>query len=163
MKPITLDAVDIRILSAVQAHGPLSKSRLAEMVHLSPTPCLTRLNRLKQAGLIHGYHADIALAQLGDFARVVVTVSLAQHRRSDFDRFEAHIQSLDAVVECIATGGGMDYVLNVICPSMAAFQNLMDDMLAAELGIDRYMTYIVTREVKSAHPNLAALTAGGET
>ena len=53
----------------------------------------------------------------------------------------------------------MDYVMKVICPNLAAFQSLMEQLLAAELGIDRYMTYIVTREIKSARPNVAGLTA----
>ena len=66
---------------------------------------------------------------------------------------------MDEVVECIATGGGVDYVMKVYSPSLAAFQDLMESLLAAELGIDRYMTYIVTREVKSAQPNLAQLAA----
>jgi Lrp/AsnC family transcriptional regulator of ectoine degradation len=53
----------------------------------------------------------------------------------------------------------MDYVMKVICPNLAAFQSLMEQLLAAELGIDRYMTYIVTREIKSSVPNLARLAA----
>ena len=159
MKKCVLDKVDIRILSAVQEHGQLSKTKLAEIVNLSPTPCLARLNRLKEAGVVSGFRADIALERIGDFTQVIVTVALTHHRKADFERFEAHIRTLDEVVECIATGGGMDYVLKVISPSIAAFQKTMDDMLVAELGIDRYMTYIVTREVKSARPNLARLTA----
>jgi Lrp/AsnC family transcriptional regulator, regulator of ectoine-degradation genes len=159
MKNLGLDATDIRILSAVQKHGQLSKTRLAEIVNLSPTPCWARLSKLKAAGLVRGYLGDIALDRIGDFTQVIVTVSLAHHRRSDFDRFEAHIRELDEVTECIATGGGMDYVMKFICPSLAAFQSLMDTLLAAELGIERYMTYIVTREVKAEPPNLAKLTA----
>lgn len=154
-----LDATDIRILNAVQKHGPLSKSKLAEIVNLSPTPCWARLTKLKAAGFIRGYHAEIALDRIGEVAQVIVTVSLTHHRKSDFDRFEAHIRKLDEVAECIATGGGMDYVLKIFSPSLAAFQNLMEALLAAELGIDRYMTYIVTREIKSARPNLDRLAA----
>ena len=154
-----LDAIDIRILSAVQEHGQLSKARLAELVNLSPTPCLARLHRLKTAGLIRGYHADIALDRLCDVTQVVVTVALTEHRKADLERFEAHIRGLDAVTDCIATGGGMDYVLRIVSPSLAAFQTTMEDLLAAEIGIQRYMTYIVTREVKSARPNLSKLTA----
>ena len=108
MKKHGLDATDIRILSAVEEHGPLSKAKLAEIVNLSPTPCLARLNRLKAAGYIRGYHADIALDRIGDFAQVIVTVSLAHHRKTDFERFEAHIRRLDDVTECNATGGGME-------------------------------------------------------
>jgi Lrp/AsnC family transcriptional regulator, regulator of ectoine-degradation genes len=53
----------------------------------------------------------------------------------------------------------MDYVMKTFSPSLAAFQDLMESLLAADLGIERYMTYIVTREVKSEPPNLAALAA----
>lgn len=159
MKHPGLDATDIRILDAVQKHGQLSKTRLAELVNLSPTPCWARLGKLKSAGLIRGYRGDIALDRIADFSRVIVTVSLAHHRKSDFERFEAHIRKLDAVTECVATGGGMDYVMTFVSPSLAAFQSLMESLLAAELGIERYMTYIVTRQVKSEPPNLAGLTA----
>jgi Lrp/AsnC family transcriptional regulator, regulator of ectoine-degradation genes len=160
-----IDATDIRILSALQQHGPLSKARLAEIVNLSPTPCWTRMNRLRKAGLIRGYHADVAIGRICDVTQVVVTVALTQHRKADFARFEAHVGKLDEVVECIATGGGMDYVLKIVSPSLATFQALMDSLLGAELGIQRYMTYIVTREVKSTRPNLARLAAkaGPET
>lgn len=163
MGKIGFDAADIRILAAIQAHGQLSKAKLAELVHLSPTPCWTRLNRLRAAGIVRGYHPDIALDRLVDVSQVVVTVSLAQHRKTDFERFESYIRRLPEVTECVATGGGMDYVLKVFTPSLPAFQTLMEAMLDAELGIQRYMTYIVTREIKSARPSLMALTcpAGG--
>lgn len=157
MKKTSLDAIDIRILSAVQKHGRLSKTKLAEIVNLSPTPCWARLNKLKAAGFIRGYHADIALGFIVDLTQVIVTIALAHHRKSDFERFETHIRKMDEVTECIATGGGMDYVLKVFSPSLADFQNLMESLLAAELGIDRYMTYIVTREIKSGPPNLTRL------
>lgn len=159
MKKFSLDATDIRILSAVQEHGKLSKTKLAEIVNLSPTPCWTRLNRLEAAGFIRGYHADIALDRIGDFASVIVTISLTNHRKRDFDRFESHVRELDEVVECFATGGGMDYIMKVVSPGLAAFQDLMEDLLSTELGIERYMTYIVTRDIKSAAPNIVSLTA----
>ncbi|WP_343079264.1 Lrp/AsnC family transcriptional regulator [Ostreiculturibacter nitratireducens] len=163
MKKTTLDAADIRILCALQQHGQLSKSKLAELVGLSSTPCWARFDRLKKAGLIRGYHADLALNKIINVSKVVVTVSLKSHRKADFDRFETHINQLHEVIDCVATGGGMDYVMTVVTTSLPAFQNLMEDMLSAELGIDRYMTYIVTREVKSAQPDLRRLLAGSES
>jgi Lrp/AsnC family transcriptional regulator of ectoine degradation len=51
----------------------------------------------------------------------------------------------------------------VVTTSLSAFQTLMEGMLVAELGIDRYMTYIVTREIKAAQPDLARLAAGDAT
>ena len=154
-----LDPTDIRILSAVQKHGQLSKTKLAEVVNLSATPCWARLTRLREAGYIRGYHADIALDRVIDATRVVVTVSLTHHRKADFERFEKHIKSIDEIINCVATGGGIDYVMTVICPSLSSFQNLMDDLLSAELSIDRYMTYFATRLIKAEQPNLAKLVA----
>ena len=159
MKKLSLDATDIRILSAVQQHGQLSKTRLAALVNLSATPCWARLDRLKAAGYIRGYHADLALERIVDFTQIVVTVSLGSHRKVEFDRFEDHIRNLDEVIHCIATGGGMDYVMTIVTPNLAAFQALMDDMLSADLAIEKYMTYIATRHVKSSQPSLTKLGA----
>lgn len=157
MKKSALDAIDIRILAAVQQHGQLSKTRLAEIVNLSPTPCWARLDRLKSAGFIRSYHADIAMDRIIDLTQVVVTVSLLHHRKLDFERFEAYVRDASEITECFATGGGTDYVLKVVVPCMAAFQSLIDGLLAEELNIDRYYTYIVTRQIKDCQPNLATL------
>lgn len=154
-----LDSTDIRILSAVQRHGQLSKVKLAEIVNLSPTPCLARLSRLRKAGYIRGYHADIALERVVDVARVVVTVSLTHHRKADFERFESYIRTVDEIINCVATGGGVDYIMTVVAPNLTAFQDIMERLLAAELMIDRYMTYFATRLIKAEQPNLAKLVA----
>lgn len=154
-----LDATDIRILSAVQKHGQLSKARLAELVNLSATPCWARLTRLRAAGYIRGYHADIALERVIDATRVVVTVSLTHHRKADFDRFENHIKTVDEIINCVSTGGGIDYIMTIVTPGLSAFQALMEDLLAADLSIDRYMTYFATRLIKAEQPNLAKLAA----
>ncbi|MEZ8007353.1 MAG: Lrp/AsnC family transcriptional regulator [Amylibacter sp.] len=157
MKKIPLDATDIRILCAVQRYGNLSKSKLAEMVNLSATPSWIRLNRLKKAGIIRNYYANIAYDDVVDTTKVIVTLSLSNHRKSNFEKFETHIANIDEIIECMATGGGTDYVMKVITPSLTNFQEIMDQLLSAELGIDRYMTYIVTREIKSSQPNLTKL------
>jgi|TARA_R110000787_G_scaffold170597_2_gene283254 Lrp/AsnC family transcriptional regulator of ectoine degradation len=159
MKRIGLDATDIRILCAVQQHGLLSKAKLAEIANISATPCWARLDRLKAAGLIRGYHADIAIQRICDVTLVMVTVSLTHHRKTDFDRFEAFVKGRDEITECIATGGGMDYVLKAVSSNLTSFQALMQAMLDAELGVDRYMTYIATRTVKASRPNVVKLAA----
>lgn len=159
MKKAALDAADLRILCALQQFGPLSKNKLAEVVGLSPSPCWARLDRLKKAGFILGYHADLALPKIVPLSKVMVTVSLNSHRKMDFERFEAYINRLPEVVDCVATGGGMDYVMTVATTDLQVFQNLMDAMLEADLAIERYVTYIVTRQIKSGQPDLRRLLA----
>ena len=162
MKKTVLDAADIRILSALQEHGQLSKSRLAELVGLSATPCWTRYVRLREAGLVRGYRADLELERIVDVSTVIVTVSLSSHRKSDFERFEGYVRRRHEITDCVATGGGMDYVMTVVARSLPAFQDLMEEMLSEELAIDRYTTYIATRRIKSAQPNLRRLVADRE-
>lgn len=159
MKKPGLDATDLRILDAVQKHGQLSKARLAEIANLSPTPCWERLNRLKAAGYIRGYHGDIALERICDFTQAMVTVSLRHHGKADFDRFEAFVHNRDEITECTATGGGMDYILRTVTPNLSTFQALMQALQDADLGVDRYVTYIATRTVKFSQPNLKKLAS----
>ncbi len=87
-------------------------------------------------------------------SQVVVTVSLKSHRKSDFERFESRVMASSEIINCVSTGGGMDYVMTVVSPSLHDFQSLMDQLLCEELGIEKYVTYIVTRTIKSTQPDL---------
>ena len=157
MTKIKIDSVDLRILSAIQQNGIVSKIKLAELVNLSPTPCWARVSRLKAAGVIKGTRGFIELQKLGDYFHVIVTVSLRHHRKSDFERFENFVGKVDAVINCFSTGGGTDYIMEFVTPNMLSFQGLMESMLDADLEIDRYMTFIVTKRIKSSPANLNEL------
>lgn len=145
-----LDAIDLRILAALQQEGRITKLALAERVQLSPTACWERLKRLEKAGLIKGYHAAIDLAKIGVSTTILVEVTLKQHRYQDFELFERNVRRIPEIVECHATGGGIDYLLKVVTRDIDTYQRLIDELLTAEIGIDRYFTYVVTRTVKSA-------------
>ena len=159
MKNLALDAIDIRILCAVQKRGKMSKFKLAELVNLSPTPCRIRLDKLTTLGIIKGYRADIDINRLIDLTKVIVTVSLKTHKKSDFDRFESRISTINEIVEFYATGGGSDYVMTFLAKNLTQFQCLVEQLLNEEIGIDRYMIYIVTKQVKNTSPHLATLLA----
>ena len=139
MKNIPLDATDIRILSALQHHGNLSKTKLAEVVNLSATPCWIRLGKLKKSGFIDSYSANISLKNFVDVTNVIVTISLSNHRKTDFDNVEKYIKDLDEITECISTGGGTDYIIKVITPDLKSFQELMNEMISNDLKIDKYI------------------------
>lgn len=147
-----LDDIDLRILDAVQRDGRITKLKLAEVAGLSPTPCWLRLRKLEQAGIITGYHARLAPRRVAAFATVLVEVTLASHRQADFIRFERAIAETEAVVACWSVGGGVDYLMKVVARDIDAYQRLIDALLAAEIGIDRYFTYIVTKTVKEDGP-----------
>ena len=148
MTALRLDAIDLKILDAVQRDGRITKLALAEKAGLSPTPCWMRLRKLEQAGIISGYHARLALRVVAPVTTVMMEVTLGNHRQGDFDRFERAIRDVPEVVACWSVGGGVDYLLKVVARDIDAYQRLVDALLAREIGIDRYFTYIVTKTVK---------------
>ena len=143
-----LDAIDLRILEAIQEDGRITKLALAEKAGLSPTPCWMRLRKLEKAGIVTGYHARVAVRRVAPVASVMMEVTLANHRQSDFDRFERAVVATPEIVACWSVGGGVDYILKIMTPDIDAYQRLVDSLLDRELGIDRYFTYIVTKTVK---------------
>src|SRR5690606_7810055 len=143
-----LDAIDLRILEAIQENGRITKLALAERAGLSPTPCWLRLRKLEKAGIVSGYHARVAVRRIAPVASVLMEVTLANHRQADFDRFERAVAATPEIVACWSVGGGVDYVLKIMAADIDAYQRLVDGLLDRDLGIDRYFTYIVTKTVK---------------
>lgn len=143
-----LDTIDLRILAVLQKHGRITKVDLAAEVGLSPSPCWERMRKLERAGYITAYRAEVDLHRIVRHEAFFVEVTLAGHSASDFQRFEGAIQKIPEIVECHAVGGGVDYVLRVICADVEKYQALIDGLLEADIGIGRYFTYIVTKPVK---------------
>ena len=143
-----LDATDLRILAEVQRDGRITKVALADRVGLSATPCWNRLRRLEAAGIITGYHARLSTRSVLPIIAVFVEVKLGGHRKADFDRFERAVRDVPQIVSCWATGGSIDYILRVVAGDVTAYQALVDDLLAREIGISRYFTFVVTKTVK---------------
>ena len=145
-----LDKIDLKILSALQTDGRMTKLRLAEAVNLSPTACWERLSRLEKNGVITGYTARINTDKFMRRTTVLLEITLKSHQQADFQRFEAAILKEPAVVSCDATGGGIDYILKVVASDIDDYQRLIDRLLQLNLGIERYFTYVVTKNVKTA-------------
>ncbi|MFN4128375.1 MAG: Lrp/AsnC family transcriptional regulator [Paracoccaceae bacterium] len=152
-----LDAIDLKILDAVQRDGRITKLKLAEVAGLSPTPCWLRLRKLEQAGLIAGYRARLSPRRVAPFATVLVEVTLSNHRQADFERFEQSVAMVQEVTDCWSVGGSLDYILKIVVRDIDTYQRLIDRMLGEEIGIDRYCTYIVTKTIKEDAPLPLAL------
>lgn len=143
-----LDAFDVKILTLLQRDGRMTKIKLAEAIHLSPSPCWERLRRLEEAGLIRGYHADIDVERLVHLSLSLVEVTLQSHHAENFERFENAMLQTPEIMECYATGGGFDYLLKIVVVDIDHYQRLIDRLLQAEIGIEKYFTYVVTKRVK---------------
>src|SRR3546814_16451202 len=90
-----LDRIDINILAELQRSGRITNADLADRVGLSPSPCLARTKRLEAAGYISGYSAIINLGKIGGSQIIFTSVTLGDHRRAAFMKFEQRIQNYD--------------------------------------------------------------------
>jgi DNA-binding Lrp family transcriptional regulator len=151
---LKLDRIDVNILIQLQKDGRMTNVSLADAVGLSPSPCLQRLKRLEAGGYITGYGAHINLAKLADTVTVFTEVTLADHRREDFIKFETSIRNIDEILECHLVSGGYDYLLRFITRNIAHYQELMESILDRNIGVEKYFSYIVIKSpvVKNTLP-----------
>lgn len=140
-----LDRIDIKILTELQRHGNITNANLADAVGLSPSPCLQRVKRLEAAGYITGYGAFLNLAKLTDTVTVFTEITLQDHRREDFVRFEANIRDIEEIVECHMVSGGYDYLIKSTVRNVGHYQEVIDRMLDLNLSIAKYFSYVVIR------------------
>jgi DNA-binding Lrp family transcriptional regulator len=142
---LKLDRLDLRILAQLQKNGRITNVDLADAVGLSPSPCLIRVKRLEQAGYIAGYGTYVRLEKLGDTLTVFTEVTLTDHHREDFIRFEASIRDVDEIMECHLVSGGYDYLLRFLTRGVNHYQAVIEGLLERNIGIEKYFSYIVIK------------------
>ncbi|EIJ48461.1 AsnC family transcription regulator protein [Herbaspirillum sp. GW103] len=151
---LKLDRIDLRILCHLQQNSRITNVILADAVGLSPSPCLIRVKRLEKAGYISGYGAYIRLEKLADVQIVFTEVTLSDHRREDFAKFEATIRNVDEIIECHLVSGGYDYLLKFMTRSVVHYQSVIESLLEQNLRIEKYFSYIVIKSpfIKHHYP-----------
>jgi len=146
----TLDRIDRRILHHLQEDGRMSNLRLAELVSLSPTAVLARVQRLTREGYIEGYEARLNPRLLGAGMLVFVEVLLDRTTPNVFDAFRAAIQVHPEILECHMVAGGFDYLVKTRVADMDAFRRFAGTVLWQLPGVRETRTYAVMEEVKDS-------------
>lgn len=120
-----MDAVDYRILNALQADGRLSSQALAEQVGLSTSPCWRRLRKLEKEGVIVANVAILDPGKVGLDVIAIANVSLEDHHPDSVREFDRMVEERPEILECYAISGRHDYLLKVICESIGAYDQLL--------------------------------------
>ena len=144
---IKLDKIDVNILASLQKNGRLTNVELAELVGLSASPCLQRVKRLERAGYVDGYHAKISLNKLHEIVTVFTEVTLSDHKREDFAKFESEIRRVPNLQECHLVSGGYDYLLKFVVRSVVHYQEIIEAILDRNIGVEKYFSYIVIKSL----------------
>ena len=143
-----LDERDIQILSILQEEGRITKTALADRLNLSLTPSWDRLQRLEEEGIIESYGARLSSPFLKNFHLVITEVELESHKEGEFARFEDAIMGFDEVLSCWSVGGGLDYILKVLVKDVSDYQDFLNRVLKADIGLRRYFSYAVLDKIK---------------
>lgn len=133
---MTTDPYDKAILQRLQRDGRISNQDLAEAVNLSPSPCLRRVRRLEQEGIIEGYSARLNARKLGLKLMALIQISMDRHTPERFARFEETIANYPEILEChLITGQTADYQLKVVVEDMDAYQQFLLNKITRIEGV----------------------------
>ena len=140
-----LDDVDRRILAALTADGRLSMRTLADQVHVSRANVYARVDRLRETGVLRGFHADVDPAAVGLGTTAYVTLNLSQHH---WRTLRERLGALPGVVHIGLVGGEFDVILLVRTRDNAELRRLVLDEIQSIDGVLSTRTWLVFEELE---------------
>jgi DNA-binding Lrp family transcriptional regulator len=143
-----LDSTDLRILAVLQQDSSLTNVELARRVHLSPSPCLTRVKAMESAGVIQRYVALTDPAALGLGLNVFISISLKEQSRESLAEFERRIGEQDEIMECYLMTGDSDYLIRVALPDITALERFILNRLTPIPGIEKIRSSFALKQVR---------------
>ena len=150
VQPI-LDSIDTNILESLQTNGRLTNLELAERVGLSPSPCLRRVRRLEEDGIIEGYRACLNRERMGFGVVAFVRVNIERHRDADAELFMKEVSMLPEVLSCYVTSGESDFLLQVVVADLSGFQQFALKKLIRVPGVKDIRSSFVLGTVKEGY------------
>ena len=148
--PMELDAIDRRILRALQRDGRLQNVELAKQVGLSPSPCLRRVRRLEEAGVIARYAAILDPARIDLGMTLFTRIWLTGQDEDTVGSFVAAIQDLPQVVECYLMAGDCDFLLRVLAKDLDDYRRFQIEHLGRIKGVRSIKTDIPMQKIKQS-------------
>ena len=142
------DDIDRRILRELQANARITNQELAERVGLSPSPCLRRLRRLEEAGIIRGYCARVDPAAHGWTMAAIATIRLSRQNEDEIVMFEEAVRGWDEVLECHLVTGSRDYVLKVMTGGLDQYERFIKEKIARLKCVASIETSFVMNTIK---------------
>ena len=157
MQHMHLDGTDRAIIEHLRRDGRLSNVALAEAVHLTPGPCLRRVQRLEAEGVIQGYAAQIDPGALGRGFEVILDVDLSAYDRGTVDGFETRMAAFDEVVELYRLFGSPDYYVRVAVADLEAYERFLTEQVMTNPGVSKVSSRFAMKVLKSPRPTRGRL------
>lgn len=146
---MSIDATDRAILRELTVDGRLSNVELASRVGLTPAPCLRRVRRLEESGVIAGYRARLDPVAAGRDFCVYLLVQITMTSKEVVDQFEEMVASYEEVTEMRRVYGEIDYVIRVDVADSNAFERFQTEKMYPLPGVHRMVSHPTMKAVKS--------------
>jgi Lrp/AsnC family transcriptional regulator, leucine-responsive regulatory protein len=147
---LSLDVIDVKLLSELQADADRPNVELARLVGLSPAATLNRVRRLKESGVVRAIAARLDSAAAGFALQVYVLVTLGRHDEAANRRFEEAVRSLPQVIAADWVTGEVDAILMVVARDVAELQRIL--LRLSSRGGTRLLTLLRLQELKASSP-----------
>jgi DNA-binding Lrp family transcriptional regulator len=135
-----MEKIDRKILELLQADADVTNALLAKQVHLSPSSCLRRVQKLKQQGVIARTVALLDQEKLGRDLTAIVDVVLERHGADDQRDFVRAVKDEPAIAQAFLVTGDVDVVLLMTLTGMREYQSLCDRLFHHDRNVLRYRT-----------------------
>ena len=143
----SLDAIDRQILENLQDDARMRNVELAEKVGLSPSPCLRRVGKLEETGVIRGYATLVNAEAVGLPVSVFVSVTLEKQIEKTLEKFEKEIRARPEVMECYLMTGDADYLLRVVTADLGAYERFLIEHLTRIPGVASIKSSFALKQV----------------
>jgi DNA-binding Lrp family transcriptional regulator len=158
---MVLDRIDFGILRLLQNDASLSNKEVAAAIGLAPSSAHERLKRLRQEGVLRGFHADVAPKAMGVGLEALLYVEMSKHERGLVDRFLAEIVEVPEVRFAFLVTGPHDFVVHLVARDMQHLKDLVLDNFTNRPAVTRVETSIiyearVRHELPQLQPPLAS-------
>jgi Lrp/AsnC family transcriptional regulator, leucine-responsive regulatory protein len=145
-----MDAIDRKILLALQKNARASLQEVGQAVGLSTSPCWERIRKMEQAGVIEGYTVRLNGPALGWQDTVLVQLTLDSHTDNTLEKFGEQLAAIPEVVEAYLVSGDYDYLLRVAVKDTRDYERLLRERLYKIKGIRHSKSSFVLRTLKKA-------------
>ncbi len=147
-----IDAIDWKILRELQDDGRITNVELSSRVGISAPPCLRRVRRLEEEGIIRGYRALLNASALG--LDVVAFCLIGLHHQSDAElkAFADLTRNWPIVRAAWMVSGESDFMLHCVASDLATFQSFVIEELTSAPNVDTVRTALTIRQVKDEGP-----------
>lgn len=146
-----VDEIDRAILYQLQRRGRIANNELADLVGLSPSPCLRRVRHLEEERVIVGYTAVLDRHAVGCDYEPIVWVTLSQVTRASMLEFEGALQGIPQIVEAARMMGQPDYLLRIVTADADQFESLYIDRLASLPHVQTLTSQLAMKVVKRSN------------